>query len=60
VRAEFYNIFNRLILPNPTATNPLASTATNAQGVLTSGFGYINGTTITGERTGQLVFRIVY
>lgn len=59
VRGEFFNVFNRLLYPNPTASNPLASTTTNALGY-TGGFGYINPTTVSGERTGQLVFRIAY
>ena len=60
VRAEFFNVFNRLIYPNPSASNPLQSTTVNAQGVYTGGFGYINASTVGGERTGQLVARIQF
>ena len=56
-RAEFFNVFNRLEYPNPSASNPLATTTTNAAGQLTGGFGFINATSVGGERTGQLVFR---
>jgi len=38
----------------------LATTTTNAQGVLTGGFGYINPTSVGGERTGQLVARVQF
>jgi hypothetical protein len=58
-RAEFFNIFNRLIYPNPSASNPLATTTTS-QGVLTGGFGYINPSGVSGERTGQLVARLQF
>jgi hypothetical protein len=41
VRAEFVNVFNRTIMPNPITTNP--QTAPGRTGTaLTSGFGVIN------------------
>jgi hypothetical protein len=45
VRAEFYNVFNRIVYSssNPSASNPLATTTTNALGQYT---------------TGQAVFRV--
>ena len=42
IRMEYFNVFNRTYLNNPTSTNSIASTTLNAQGQLTSGFGYIN------------------
>jgi hypothetical protein len=44
IRAEFVNIFNRTILPNPTTTNPqLAAVHGAGNGtILTSGFGVID------------------
>jgi hypothetical protein len=60
VRAEFFNIFNRLLYPNPSASNPLATTTYNSAGQLSGGFGWINPTSVGGERTGQLVARIQF
>jgi hypothetical protein len=60
VRAEFYNVFNRTYLNNPTSTNA-AATAVQGGGLYTSGFGYINsGTTFEPPRTGQIVMRLVW
>lgn len=66
VRAEFFNAFNRLLLPNPgqgafNAANPRATPQFNAQGAPTSGFGFIsNATNIGGQRNGQLVARFEF
>jgi hypothetical protein len=59
IRAEFFNIFNRTYLPNPSTGNPFAAT-TMANGRLTGGFGYINpyGSLFFQPRNGQLVARI--
>jgi hypothetical protein len=58
IRMEFFNVFNRTYLNNPTATNAIASTTFNSAGQLTSGFGYINpGTTQNVPRNGQIVAR---
>jgi hypothetical protein len=58
VRAEFFNVFNRVYLNNPTATNAAATQVTNSAGVATGGFGWINtGSTFSGPRSGQLVAR---
>ncbi len=59
-RAEFQNIFNRVELSAGTSTNALATTTTNAAGALTSGFGYINPTSVGGQRTGQLLARFQF
>ncbi len=69
VRAEFFNVFNRVFLSVPTATNAAQTQVRNAAtGQTVSGFGYIN-TTITNiqtggaiptARNGQIVARFVW
>jgi hypothetical protein len=69
LRAEFFNIFNRLeSFPNPSTSNP-ATPPTRSNGVLTGGFGFINYTQITSNsqnnaypspRTGQVVVRFEF
>jgi hypothetical protein len=68
VRAEFFNVFNRVFLSAPTATNAAATQVHTASGQTVSGFGYIN-TTITNiqtggaiptSRNGQIVARLVW
>ena len=60
IRAEFFNVFNRVYLPTPSASNPVA-TATFSNGVPTGGFGYItNSAGIGGQRNGQLVARFTF
>lgn len=69
VRAEFFNIFNRLeALPNPSTANP-ATPPTRSNGLLTGGFGFVNYTQITSNsqnnvypspRTGQIVVRFEF
>jgi len=66
VRAEFNNMFNRLFLQTPTATNPAANTTTAAStGCVTGGYGFVNyingGVAASGgarPRTGQIVARL--
>jgi hypothetical protein len=59
LRGEYFNILNRVELPNPSSSNPLATTTTNSTtGLLSGGFGYINVSSIGGQRSGQLVLRI--
>lgn len=75
VRAEFVNIFNRTILPNPTTTNPQLAATHGAGGgtILTSGFGVIDvyqqpgaypaptaGATALLGRTGTLIARFQF
>ncbi len=61
IRAEFFNVFNRLYLPTPSASNPLATATFNSAGVPTAGFGYItNSSNIGGQRNGQLVARFQF
>jgi hypothetical protein len=57
VRAEFQNVLNRVYLNVGTSTNSLATQVRNAAGVPTSGFGYINASSIGGGRSGQLLAR---
>jgi hypothetical protein len=60
VRAEFFNAFNRLYLPNPSSGNPLQTQTRNAAGVPTAGFGRIDATAAGGQRNGQLVARFQF
>ena len=61
IRAEFFNALNRVYLPAPSATNPLATSTFNGAGVPTGGFGYItNSNGIGGSRNGQLVARFQF
>jgi hypothetical protein len=57
IRLEVFNAFNRLFLGGPSSGNPAQTPVYNAQGVPTSGFGYINANNIGGQRNGQLVAR---
>ena len=61
LRAEFFNIFNRTQLNNPTATNSLLAPAVNSAGIPTSGFGYVSPNSLySSPRTGQLVGRFQF
>ena len=60
LRLKYFNVFNRTVLPNPGASNPLASTTRNAQGVLTGGFGWINANSVSGQRNGQVIARFTF
>ncbi len=61
IRAEFFNPFNRVYLPTPSASNPVATSTFNSAGVPTGGFGYItNANGIGGQRNGQLVARFQF
>jgi hypothetical protein len=61
VRAEFFNAFNRVSLPMPSNSNPLATPTFTSAGVPTGGFGFItNSSSIGGQRNGQLVARFVF
>jgi hypothetical protein len=64
LRAEFFNIFNRLYLASPTPFNPTATVTRNREGELTGGFGFVslNGIGPDGSRprTGQLVARFQF
>ena len=61
IRGEFFNIFNRISVPGASASNPLQTQLVNATtGVPQSGFGYMNATSGTGGRSGQVVARFVF
>jgi hypothetical protein len=69
VRMEFFNVFNRLVLPsNPSSGNPLSTQTRNANGVPISGFGYISTATVLSsatsgmfsQRYGQLNMRVTF
>jgi hypothetical protein len=66
IRAEFFNVFNRVYLPGPGSSNlqsgnPLATPTYTSAGVPTGGFGYItNSNGIGGQRNGQLVARFQF
>ncbi len=60
IRAEFFNIFNRLNLPMPTSGNPTATVTRNSAGELSGGFGFVNSNNVGGQRTGQLVARFQF
>ena len=65
IRAEFYNMFNRVFLTPPSSANPQALKTTNTFGLLTGGYGYVNlvpGATgyAPSPRTGQIVGRFVF
>ena len=51
IRAEFFNIFNRLNLPAP-GGNPAATPTRNSAGELSGGFGFINVNNVGGQRNG--------
>jgi hypothetical protein len=59
IRAEFFNAFNRIILPQPSTANPLQTQTRNPQtGVPTAGYGRIDATAVGGQRNGQIVARL--
>jgi hypothetical protein len=61
IRIEFNNIFNRVHMSNPSATNALETQRRNQAGTPTSGFGYINTRTVASPaRNGQLVARFTF
>jgi hypothetical protein len=70
LRAEFFNVFNRLFLRMPTNfnNNPQATRTFNSAGEPNGGFGYINPTAgpvfqtsqSTFPRSGQVVLRIEF
>ena len=60
IRGEFFNVFNRISVPGASATNPLQTQVVSAAGIPPSGFGYMNATSGTGWRNGQVVARFVF
>jgi hypothetical protein len=61
IRAEFFNVFNRIPIGNPDSTNALATQKRNSAGVPTGGFGRINASSLSGSpREGHLLLRIQF
>jgi hypothetical protein len=61
LRIELSNVFNRVHMSNPTATNALQTQIKNSAGKPTSGFGYINTAAVASPaRNGQLVARFSF
>jgi hypothetical protein len=70
IRAEWTNIFNRLLLPQPTTVAPLGGAPvsyltkpTQVNGIYTGGFGTVTptaGNGITSMRSGQVIARITF
>jgi len=60
-RAEFYNVFNRTEMNNPTSANSAATQTVNSKGATTAGFGWINtGSLFASPRQGQMVARFQF
>ena len=58
VRGEFFNVFNRTQMNNPTSGNAQTTPTVNSSGVPVSGFGMINtGSIFNFTRHGQIVGR---
>jgi Carboxypeptidase regulatory-like domain/TonB dependent receptor len=57
IRAEFFNLFNRTILPDPGVGSPSATVTRDKNGNLTGGFGFVNANNAGQPRNGQLVAR---
>ena len=55
IRAEFFNVFNRTVLPMPSSSN-----ITTPQTQAISGFGRLNPASVGSPRTGQIVARITF
>jgi hypothetical protein len=60
IRADFDNIFNRLVIGDPTATNAKATQTRETTGETKSGFGDINTNAGTVPRSGIIVARIQF
>lgn len=68
VRAEFFNVFNRLVYPALSGNNPATTPTVSTNGLTTGGFGYYNvaaahvqtGGIIPTSRNGQLVARFEF
>jgi hypothetical protein len=63
LRAEFFNIFNRAVVPNPVGTNAKETARYDpVSGVPTQGFGRIDVSTasVATPRTGQIVIRFSF
>ena len=62
-RAEFFNVFNRAVVPSPTGANARQTTLYDpTTGVVTQGFGRIDPSNVQvgTPRSGQLVLRVSF
>jgi hypothetical protein len=57
VRAEFFNVFNRIVMRQPSAGKPLQTQTRNGAEIPTAGFGRIDASTVSGQRKGQIAAR---
>jgi hypothetical protein len=72
IRVEFFNIFNRKVLPMPESWNPTATVNRNQASDITSGFGFVNWNNVgfrlsngsndnfATQRNGQIVARFQF
>jgi hypothetical protein len=63
IRAEWTNIFNRLLLPQPNTAASYLTRPTQVNGIYTGGYGTViptAGNGITSMRTGQLIARFTF
>ncbi len=60
VRAEFFNVFNRTVLPSPNVGSPTATTTRDSLGRITGGFGFVNPNAAGPPRNGQIVARFQF
>ncbi len=63
IRAEFFNVFNRVTLGNPSSSNPTQTTTVNNLTGAISGFGYYSvgsASNAGGQRIGLLVARFQF
>ena len=63
IRAEWTNVFNRLLLPQPNTAAPYGTRPTQVKGISTGGFGTVIPTAnngIASMRSGQLVVRLTF
>ncbi len=63
LRVEFTNIFNRLLLPQPTTLASYLTAPTQVKGIYTGGYGTVlptAGNGITSMRSGQIIARFTF
>ena len=61
IRADFFNMFNRVYLPTPSLEQSVADLDVQHGRRAYAGFGYIiNSSNIGGQRNGQLVARFEF
>jgi hypothetical protein len=60
IRADFQNVFNRLVIGNPVSTNAQQTQVRSSSGETTSGFGDIDTKTGLSPRSVMIVARISF